>query len=101
VALWRRSPLRFAMDGAAEKSTMDFKGSQFERAIILWGVRWHVAYPLSYRQLQGIRGARGVVVVHFMVIGARAPRSPRITCLYSAPDSIINVSSAIITTRHM
>jgi transposase-like protein len=80
---------------------MDFKGSQFEKAIILWGVRWHVAYRLSYRQLQGIRGERGVVVVHFMVIGALAPRSPRITCLYSAPDSIINVSSAIITTQHM
>jgi hypothetical protein len=88
------------MDGAAEKSTMDFKGSQFEKALILGGVRWHVAYPLSYRQLQGIRGARGGVV-HFMVIGARAPRSPRITYLYSAPDSIINVSPAIITTRHM
>jgi len=25
-------------------------GSQFERDIILWGVRWYVAYPISYRQ---------------------------------------------------
>ena len=31
---------------------MDFKGSQFERDIILWGVRWYVAYPISYRQLE-------------------------------------------------
>jgi putative transposase len=23
---------------------IDFKGSQFEREIILWGVRWYVAY---------------------------------------------------------
>ena len=26
---------------------IDFKGSQFEREIILWGVRWYVAYPIS------------------------------------------------------
>jgi transposase-like protein len=26
---------------------MDFKGSQFEREIILWGVRWYVAYSIS------------------------------------------------------
>ena len=24
---------------------MHFKGSQFEREIILWAVRWYVAYP--------------------------------------------------------
>jgi hypothetical protein len=25
---------------------IDFKGSHFEKAIILWGVRWYVAYPI-------------------------------------------------------
>lgn len=25
---------------------MNFKGSQFEREIILWAVRWYVAYPV-------------------------------------------------------
>ena len=30
-----------------EVMIMDFKGSQFERDIILWGVRWYVAYPIS------------------------------------------------------
>jgi transposase-like protein len=30
---------------------IDFKGSQFEREVILWGARWYVAYPISYRQL--------------------------------------------------
>jgi len=38
---------------------IDFKGSQFEREIILWGVRWYVAYPLSYRQLEEMMGERG------------------------------------------
>jgi putative transposase len=42
----------------------DFKGSQFEREIILWGVRWYVAYPISYRQLEERMGERGVAVDH-------------------------------------
>jgi transposase-like protein len=29
-----------------------FKGSHFERDVILWAVRWYVAYPGSYRQLE-------------------------------------------------
>ena len=43
---------------------IDFKESQFEREIILWGVRWYVAYPISYRQLEEMMGERGVAVDH-------------------------------------
>jgi transposase-like protein len=43
---------------------MDFKGSQFEREIILWGVRWYVAYPISYRQLEEMMGERRIAVDH-------------------------------------
>lgn len=43
---------------------INFKGSQFEREIILWGVRWYVAYPISYRQLEEMMGERGVTVDH-------------------------------------
>jgi len=43
---------------------IDFKGNQFEREIILWGVRWYVAYPISYRQLAEMMGERGVAVDH-------------------------------------
>jgi putative transposase len=43
---------------------IDFKGKQFEREIILWGVRWYVAYPISYRQLEEMMGERGVTVDH-------------------------------------
>jgi transposase-like protein len=43
---------------------VDFKGSQFEREIILWGVRWYVAYPIAYRQLEEMMGERGVTVDH-------------------------------------
>ena len=43
---------------------MHFKGSQFEREIIMWAVRWYVAYPISYRQLEEMMGERGVAVDH-------------------------------------
>ena len=34
---------------------IDFKGHRFEQDIILTGVRWYLAYPLSYRN-QGFEG---------------------------------------------
>jgi transposase-like protein len=43
---------------------MNFKGSHFEKEIILWGVRWYVAYPISYRQLEEMMGEREVAVDH-------------------------------------
>src|SRR6476469_4317204 len=43
---------------------IDVKGSQFEREIILWGVRWYVTYPISYRQLEEMMEERGVSVDH-------------------------------------
>ena len=46
------------------KMAMDFKGSHLEREIVLWGVRWYVAYPISYRQLEELMGERGVEVDH-------------------------------------
>src|ERR1700710_3120708 len=43
---------------------IEFKGSHFEREVILWGVRWYVAYPMSYRQLEEMMQERGVEVDH-------------------------------------
>jgi putative transposase len=43
---------------------IDFKGSHFEKEIIMWGVRWYVAYPISYRQLEEMMQERGVAVDH-------------------------------------
>ena len=43
---------------------IDFRVTQFEKEIILWGVRWYVAYPISYRQLEEMMGERGVAVDH-------------------------------------
>ena len=43
---------------------IEFKGSHFERDVILWCVRWYVAYPISYRQLEEMMEERGVEVDH-------------------------------------
>jgi len=43
---------------------IDFKGHRFEREIILMCVRWYLAYPLSYRNLQEMMAERGVQVDH-------------------------------------
>ena len=43
---------------------IEFKGSHFERDVILSGVRWYVAYTLSYRQIEEMMQERGVEVDH-------------------------------------
>ena len=44
-----------------------FKGAHFPAEIILPGVRWSVAYPLSYRQVEELLEERGVSVDHATV----------------------------------
>jgi len=39
---------------ADQQAIIEFKGSHFERDVILWAVRWYVAYPISYRQLSAL-----------------------------------------------
>jgi len=43
---------------------IDFKGHRFEKNIILLCVRWYLAYPLSYRNLEEMMRERGVEVDH-------------------------------------
>jgi putative transposase len=43
---------------------IDFKGHRFEKDIILTCVRWYLAYPLSYRNLEEMMEERGVRVDH-------------------------------------
>src|SRR5215468_5929072 len=44
--------------------TIDFKGAHFPPEIILMGVRWYVAYPLSTRHVEELMEERGVEVDH-------------------------------------
>jgi putative transposase len=43
---------------------VSFKGAHFPKDIILMGVRWYVAYPLSYRHVEELMEERGVAVDH-------------------------------------
>ena len=43
---------------------MSFKGAHFPQDIILMGVRWSLAYPLSYRHVEELMEERGVPVDH-------------------------------------
>ena len=44
--------------------TISFKGAHFPQQIILRGVRWYLAYPLSYRHVKELMEERGVPVDH-------------------------------------
>jgi putative transposase len=46
------------------KIMLSFKGAHFVRDIILTCVRWYLAYPLSYRQVEELMQERGVSVDH-------------------------------------
>jgi hypothetical protein len=49
----------------SRKATLiNFKGHRIEKDIILLCVRWYLAYPLSYRDLEEMMKERGVQVVH-------------------------------------
>jgi len=44
--------------------TVSFKGAPFPPEVILTGVRWYVAYPLSTRHVEALMEERGVEVDH-------------------------------------
>ena len=47
-----------------KKAVSEFKWKHFEADIILWGVRWYLSYPISYRNLQEMMIERGLVICH-------------------------------------
>jgi putative transposase len=52
------------MASAKGEVMISFKGAHFVKDIILTCVRWYLAYPLSYRQLEELMQERGVSVDH-------------------------------------
>jgi putative transposase len=43
---------------------ISFKGAHFPKEVILMGVRWYVAYPLSTRHVEELMEERGVELAH-------------------------------------
>jgi putative transposase len=58
------SPKLTASVSVGQQAMIEFKGSHFEREVILLAVRWYVAYPISYRQLEEMMEEHGVEVDH-------------------------------------
>jgi hypothetical protein len=54
--------------------TIEFKGSHFERRVILWGVLWRAAYPISYGQLPEI-GDPAREFGEVRILAQRAPKT--------------------------
>jgi putative transposase len=46
---------------------VSFKGVHYPQEIILMGVRWYVAYPLSTRHVEELMLERGVHVNHSII----------------------------------
>ncbi len=46
---------------------MSFKGAHFPSEVILMGMRWYLAYPLSTRHVEELMAERGVNVDHFTI----------------------------------
>jgi len=50
--------------GAEVERGSAFKGQQLTAEVILWAVRWHLMFPISYRDLELMLQDRGVEVDH-------------------------------------
>src|SRR5262249_46666270 len=55
-------PVKLELDEEGRARMISFKGAQFPQDIILMGVRWYGAYPVSYRHVAELMEARGVPV---------------------------------------
>src|SRR6266436_4279807 len=61
--VWSLPVIQGVQKGRATMA-ISFKGAHFPKDIILMGVRWYVAYPLSYRHIEELMEERGVPVDH-------------------------------------
>jgi putative transposase len=61
---------------------INFKGHRFEKDLILTGVRWYLAYPLSYRNLEEMMEERGVEVDHSSIYRWVRKFTPRLEAAF-------------------
>jgi len=48
----------------AARRDLSFKGRHFTCEVILWALRWYLAFPISYRDLAAMLSDRGIAVDH-------------------------------------
>ena len=71
---------------------VSFKGAHFAKDIILTCVRWYVAYPLSYRQVEELMQERGVSVDHSTINRWVVKYSPQLEAVFHRRKRPVYVS---------
>ena len=66
---------------------VSFKGAHFPQEIILTGVRWYVAYPLSTRHVEERMEERGVPVDHATIQRWVVKYSPQLEEAFHSPQA--------------
>jgi hypothetical protein len=64
---------------------ISFKGAYFPPAIILMGVRWYLAYPLSTRHVEELRAGRSLRLASSPSIGRSGDDPDRYGSLGGSP----------------
>ena len=62
---------------------ISFKGRHFKQTIIFMAIRWYIAYPLSYRNIEELMKARGVGVDHSTINRWVVKYSPKLEAKFS------------------
>ena len=71
---------------------VSFKGAHFPQDIILTGVRWYVAYPLSTRHVEELMRERGIHVDHSTVNRWVIKYSPQLEDVFHRRKRPVRVS---------
>jgi putative transposase len=73
---------------------VSFKSAHFPQEVILMGVCWYMAYPLSYRQVEELMEERGVRVDHATIQRWVLKYSPQLEeALVLSQNSILGAKS--------
>jgi transposase-like protein len=70
---------------------MSFKGAHVPQEIILMGVRWYLAYPLSTRDVEELMLERGVHVDHSTINRWVVKYSPYLDCSLTFIGSLVRM----------
>ena len=62
---------------------ISFKGRHFKQTMILLAIRWYIAYPLSYRNIEELMEERGVDVDHSTINRWVVKYSPKLEAKFS------------------
>src|SRR4030095_10613657 len=71
---------------------ISFKGAHFPKEVILMGVRWYIAYPLSTRHVEELMAERGVEVDHSTINRWTIKYSPLLEEAFHRPKRPVRVS---------